>query len=55
VRRFWLAIGVAFLPAALLDMLLHTWIKSTLFGSAAVVGWTLIVVVSRSCSSSARQ
>ncbi len=41
-RRFWLAIIVAFLPAALIGLVLHDWIKAVLF-SPSVIGWALVV------------
>lgn len=31
MRRFWLAIGVAFIPAAVIGLALHDWIKAVLF------------------------
>lgn len=43
VRRFWLAIVIAFLPAALLGVLLRGWIKTVLFASPTVIAWSLIV------------
>jgi undecaprenyl-diphosphatase len=42
-RRFWLSIVVAFLPAAVLGLLLRNVIKSVLFGSPAVIAWSLIL------------
>ncbi len=41
-RRFWLAIFVAFLPAAVIGLLLHDWIKAVLF-SPTVIAWALII------------
>ncbi len=41
-RRFWLAIFVAFLPAAIIGLLLHDWIKAVLF-SPMVIAWALII------------
>ncbi len=43
VRRFWLAVVVAFLPAALVGILLRGWIKTVLFGSPTVIAWSFIV------------
>ena len=43
VRRFWACIVVAFLPAAVLGLLLRTWIKAVLFASPAVIAWSLIL------------
>lgn len=42
-RRFWGAIVVAFLPAAVVGLLLHSWIKRVLFASPSVIAWSLIV------------
>jgi undecaprenyl-diphosphatase len=42
VRRFWLHIALAFLPAAVIGLLLHGWIKRALF-SSSVIGATLIL------------
>lgn len=41
-QRFWLAIFVAFLPAAIIGLLLHSWIKQVLF-SPMVIAWSLII------------
>lgn len=43
VRRFWLAILVAFLPAAVIGLVLRGWIKAVLFDSPQVIAWSLIV------------
>jgi undecaprenyl-diphosphatase len=43
IRRFWLAIVIAFLPAAAAGFLARHWIKDVLFASPAVVGVALIV------------
>ena len=43
IQRFWLAILVAFLPAALAGVLLRTWIKTVLFDSPTVIAWALII------------
>ena len=40
-RRFVIALGLAFLPAAILGLLVHDYISEHLF-SAATVGWALI-------------
>jgi undecaprenyl-diphosphatase len=42
-RRFWLSVILAFLPAAVLGLLLRNVIKSVLFGSPGVVAWSLIL------------
>lgn len=41
-RRFWMTIMVAFLPAALVGLALHRWIKQVLFESPSVIAWALI-------------
>lgn len=41
-RRFWLGIVVAFLPAAVIGVLIHDYIKQVLF-SPVVIAWALIV------------
>ncbi len=51
-RRFWLAIGVAFIPAAVIGLVLHDWIKTTLFspvviGTALIVGGVVLIIVER--------
>jgi undecaprenyl-diphosphatase len=43
VRRFWTNIILAFIPAAVLGLLLRNFIKSVLFGSPAVIATALIV------------
>lgn len=52
VQRFWLNILIAFLPAALIGLLLHDWIKEVLFtpwvvALALVLGGVIILVVER--------
>lgn len=42
-RRFWLAILIAFVPAAVIGLALHAWIKRVLFASPAVIAWALIL------------
>jgi undecaprenyl-diphosphatase len=43
VRRFWACIVIAFLPAAVLGLLLRNWIKAVLFASPSVIAWSLIL------------
>ncbi len=43
VRRFWAGVVVAFLPAAVLGLLLRNWIKTVLFASPSVIAWSLIL------------
>lgn len=43
VRRLWIGVALAFLPAALLGVLLRGWIKAVLFASPTVIAWSLIV------------
>ena len=42
-RRFWLGVLVAFLPAALVGLVVHKWIKAVLFRSPIVMAWALII------------
>lgn len=42
-RRFWLAILLAFLPAAVMGIALRSWIKQVLFASPSVIAWALIL------------
>lgn len=42
-RRFWLSIVLAFLPAAVVGLLLRKWIKAVLFQSPALIAGSLIV------------
>jgi undecaprenyl-diphosphatase len=43
VRRLWLGILAAFMPAAVIGLLLRDWIKSVLFESPSLIAWSLIV------------
>ena len=52
VRRFWLNILIAFLPAAVVGLVLHDWIKAHLFQStvvalAMIVGGVILLLVDR--------
>ena len=42
-RRFWIAVLIAFLPAAVIGLLLRKWIKEVLFGTPQVIAGALIV------------
>lgn len=42
-RRFWLSIVIAFLPAAIVGLLLRKWIKTVLFDSPTVFAWAFII------------
>ena len=42
-RRFWIAIVLAFLPAAVVGLALRSWIKQVLFASPSVIAWALIL------------
>ncbi|MCB0237923.1 MAG: undecaprenyl-diphosphatase, partial [Anaerolineae bacterium] len=51
-QRFWLNILIGFLPAALIGVLLHDWIKEVLFNpavvaSALLLGGVIILLVER--------
>jgi undecaprenyl-diphosphatase len=43
VRRLWLGILAAFMPAAVIGLLLRDWIKAVLFESPSLIAWSLIV------------
>src|SRR5262245_17694010 len=43
IRRFWLSIVLAFLPAALVGLALRKWIKAVLFAAPAVIAASLIL------------
>src|SRR5437588_12978597 len=43
IRRFWLNIVLAFLPAAVIGLLLRNWIKAVLFASPTVIAWAFII------------
>jgi undecaprenyl-diphosphatase len=42
-RRFWIALGLAFLPAALAGVALRNVIKTVFFVSPMLIGWSLIL------------
>ncbi|ABU60305.1 undecaprenyl-diphosphate phosphatase [Roseiflexus castenholzii] len=51
-RRFWLAIVLAFIPAAVTGLALHDWIKAVLFsptviGIALITGGVVLIIVER--------
>lgn len=51
-RAFWLPLLVAFLPAAVIGLLIHDWVKAVLFSplvvaGALVVGGVLILIIER--------
>lgn len=41
-RRFWIGIFIAFIPAAIVGLLLRDWIKAVLFVSPTIIAWSLI-------------
>jgi undecaprenyl-diphosphatase len=41
-QRFWLAIFIAFLPAAIIGLLLHSWIKAVLFSPPVIAGALIV-------------
>jgi undecaprenyl-diphosphatase len=43
VRRFWIGVVVAFLPAALLGLLFQDFIKAVLLDSPTIIAWALII------------
>ena len=43
VRRFWLGVLLAFVPAAVAGLALRDWIKAVLFASPAVIAWSLTI------------
>ncbi len=43
VRRFWLGIVIAFIPAAIVGLALRKWIKTVLFASPLIIAVSLIV------------
>lgn len=52
VQRFWLAVLVAFVPAAIIGFVLHDWIKEVLFkplvvAAALIVGGVVLLLVER--------
>src|SRR5919199_3276776 len=42
-RHFWVAVAIAFLPAAVLGLLLRDFIRAALFTSPAVIAWSFIL------------
>jgi undecaprenyl-diphosphatase len=42
-RRFWLSIVIAFIPAAVIGLTLHDWIKTVIFESPVIIALALIV------------
>jgi undecaprenyl-diphosphatase len=42
-RRFWIAIVISFIPAAVVGLVLRKWIKQVLFASPTVIAWALIL------------
>lgn len=52
VQRFWLNLLIAFLPAALIGLLVHDWIKAHLFNSTVVaasmiIGGVILILIER--------
>jgi undecaprenyl-diphosphatase len=43
VRQFWLAIILAFMPAAIVGLAFHRQIKQVLFASPTIIAWALIL------------
>ncbi len=43
IRRFWMAVALAFLPAAVIGLLLRDWIKTVIYESPVVIATTLIL------------
>ena len=43
MRRFWLSVLIAFLPAAVIGLLLRDWIKTVLFESPIIIVFALIL------------
>ena len=43
VRHFWLAIAIAFLPAAVVGLLLRDFMRTVLFASPTVIAWSFIL------------
>lgn len=51
-RRFWFAIGLAFVPAAVIGLTLHSWVKAVLFSPtviaiALITGGIILIVIER--------